>query len=200
MAIFSLQDDPADSYQDNPFHYLVGAVPDTGSSATTESSDFSAASRYPPELFHTFYTKSGDAARPLGSATDIWALGQVMWCLLTNLEHGGDFRPRWENEGGGSAEGISRVFINDGEKYGREDLEERVFGEDTVAGGYSAVLKGVVRDCLNWDPWDRPGLEELKRRIEGAVELKGTRELLVRVPGDVERWLVGGKWSGEVVQ
>ncbi|KAH9883055.1 hypothetical protein J1614_000422 [Plenodomus biglobosus] len=149
-SIFSLQDTP-ETYQKQP--------PDS-SDPDSSSLEAGSASRYAPELFHTFYVQAAAGAlepQPLGSATDIWALGQVLWCLLTNLTYGGDFRPRWEcsvDDDDGN-----RVFINDEAMYTREELEKWVFADEggSVAAGYSAELKAVVRDCLGWDPRGRPG-------------------------------------------
>ncbi|KAF2855227.1 hypothetical protein T440DRAFT_366830, partial [Plenodomus tracheiphilus IPT5] len=199
-SIFTLQDTRPgsnDTYADNPSHYLCGATPAPSTAEDSSSLGNGAQGRYAPELFRTFYAHlehAGDDGEatwpPLSSATDIWAVGQVMWCLLLNLTHGGDYRPRWEGEGG------NRIFLNDGDVYTRQDLEDGLFLDGGVAAGYSGALKGLVRDCLVWDPRARPGLEDLRQRIEGGSVGEGEEEVLIRVPGDVEGWLVGARWRG----
>ncbi|KAI8943727.1 hypothetical protein NX059_001706 [Plenodomus lindquistii] len=207
-SMFPLQDttDPAnpDAYADNPGQYIMRGHPLTQDDG---------GGRYPPELFEEYYRRQPGPPQPLTSASDVWALGQVLWPLLTNFIHGSDWRPRWEldpiilKDDERDHPDSARYFICNGHMYGDQDLDEHLFRDGSIGGSYSDDLKRAVRACLRWDPATRPGLEGLRNLVNRATRTAGPGlvgadggRLRLRVPADLEEHFVGAKRHPTVVK
>jgi hypothetical protein len=92
-----------------------------------------------------------------------------MWNLVQNFPNGGDFRPCFD--GGGFA---GRHLVDpDLTMYSRRLLDACMFTGEApyeISQRYSVELRGLIRDCLEWDPRDRVRIEDLKGRIEGFMQ------------------------------
>ncbi|KAJ4363495.1 hypothetical protein N0V83_009790 [Neocucurbitaria cava] len=203
-SFFSLQNN-TDAYQDNPYHYCAKSVPeDPEDEVATDG-------RYAPEFYRSFYTQIASkrgihkedpftgADVKIINAADVWAIGQIMFNLLHNLSSGPDYRPFFD-----SASSKRRKLVN-GEPYTVAELNEHVFSGESpyqVTKKYSEKLKGLVRECLPWDPEDRIKLRTLKERIEKLAEREremglGEEGIRLVVPEGMQEYEVGRVWLGK---
>lgn len=201
-SMFNLQG-PNDTYQDNPVHYAFPWPIDD------DADSRGARGRYAPERSRVFYEQRAAASslptnvndpftgehNKYTSATDVWSVGQVIWCLLTNLMFGHDFRPKWDSPVGMD----NHRHISDCRKYTPEYLREHFLtgeGRADVTTRYSAEIKQLVRDCVTWDMADRVPLDELKARVAaGCAAWEGSDEELVLIlPSKTEDYVVGATW------
>ena len=209
-SLFDLQDEH-DPYQDNPVHYTFPWPIDD------DRDEDGARGRCSPERSRIYYQQRAATAsstttttpidrhdpfagahNKYSSATDIWQLGQIIWCLLTNLTFGQDFRPKWEIP----AHMDDRVHVSDCLPYTAADLRAHFLtgaGAAPVTLRYSDELKDLVRACLAWDMADRVPLEALKSRVDAGCAAAHARAppaelLLLTLPPGLDNYLVGAAW------
>ncbi|KAF1836253.1 kinase-like protein [Decorospora gaudefroyi] len=121
--------------------------------------------RYPPEtqFSHQHFT-------PITSWADVWSIGAIMFAIISHHYPAGG--PLLENV----PEGIYQLFNS-----GPFDRDRQLLkGQDyPVAceryGAYpGSTLFDWVRRCLEYDPQERPTLDELKVHIDGILAGPGT--------------------------
>lgn len=83
----------------------------------------------------------------LSEKINVYGIGLILWCLLANETQ--PHQPWWV----GGSDAQTSLF----------PLPE---GRDAL---WTAALRELVRDCVAYDPAERPGFEEMLRRIHEVV-------------------------------
>jgi hypothetical protein len=93
----------------------------------------------------------------LGEATNVYGVGLILWCMITNTTHPGE--PPW---------------LEDPAQDTTLDIPA------TEIGHWSATLRGIITDCLLYDPALRPTFDQILERIAVATDETVTGTNLAR--------------------
>jgi serine/threonine protein kinase len=120
---------------------------------------------YAPEYARIQRT-SGGALKTIGEKADVWAIGSILFKLMSNVHPDDPMRDVEDGEGT-----LDNCFVA-ARDHGRMGQP----GDDLPFGGYyppilrySIELQTLMAKCLNWEPDHRPSLRELKIAIDGYL-------------------------------
>lgn len=195
-AFFDLQQ-PGDTYQDNPMHYVMHREDQNAERQ---------GGRNPPESFWQYQTRTdgpdGANLTRFTSATDVWGVGAIMWNLAMNLPSHADYAaPFFDDHGSHSGVAPFRR-LNNGQPYDAHSLRNLLMTGDRpfeASAQYSAQLRDAIRECLRYHPSDRIGIRRLKRKTEKFrrtwMARDGGAELVVGIDGRLRGFRVGARYE-----
>ncbi|KAF2818663.1 hypothetical protein CC86DRAFT_388785 [Ophiobolus disseminans] len=136
-----------------------------------------------PQERYLDYEVHQNGLEKLTSKTDVWGLGQMMWCLvLQTVETKGPFF---------DDKGTRGKKLTNGKPYNPPTDKNLLSGTEPYicAKHYTDDLKDLIRSCLRYRTADKPTIEEVK--IRTAAGVVKTRMTGSRVELRVERALHG---------
>ncbi|KAF2709912.1 kinase-like protein [Pleomassaria siparia CBS 279.74] len=138
---------------------------------------FGATTRYPPEHL------PGNLRR-YTSKTDVWSIGAILWNLITNEYHHDG--PRRGGPNNKVAKPICRPGSNSTNILTGENFPNKEH--------YSEALKILVRECLNFEPDERPDFPELRTRIDEHIAENDDIREQIEDPPPLE-WFDRDNWG-----